>query len=98
MVCIIWSFLIRPEYEERFASIYGPRGDWARLFAKSPGYHGTQLLKDSSKRYVTIDNWDSVADFDRFKQQFGDEYRALDALCEPLTQLEEKIGVFEVVE
>lgn len=98
MVRIIWSFLVRPEHEKQFVSNYGPNGDWAQLFAKSPAYHGTLLLRDSSRRYVTVDSWNSLEDFETFKHQFRDDYHALDARCESLTQLEERIGVFQVVE
>jgi hypothetical protein len=98
MVRIIWSFLVRPEHEKQFVSIYGPKGDWAQLFTKSPAYHGTQLLRDSSRRYVTVDSWNSLEDFETFKHQFEHDYRALDTRCESLTQLEEKIGVFQVIE
>jgi heme-degrading monooxygenase HmoA len=99
MISIIWSFRVRTEREQEFVAAYGPNGDWVQLFGKSEGYRGTQLLKDSpgSQRYVTIDSWDSSEDFDRFKRDFHREYIELDGQFEPLTELEEPIGVFEVV-
>ena len=70
MIKIIWAFRVRAAAEKEFVAAYGPHGDWARLFAKAPGYHGTQLLKDApeSQRYLTIDSWDRRAAFDGFKR------------------------------
>ena len=99
MIAIIWSFRARAQHERDFVAAYGPEGDWARLFRKAEGYRGTQLLKDApgAQRYVTIDTWDSQDHFDRFKRDFQREYIELDSRSGALTELEEPIGVFEVV-
>jgi hypothetical protein len=31
-----------------FESRYGPEGDWAQLFRRAPGYHGSELLRDGT--------------------------------------------------
>jgi heme-degrading monooxygenase HmoA len=99
VINIIWSFRVRSGLEKEFASAYGPQGDWAALFAQAEGYRGTRLLKDgSAQRYVTIDAWDSLGHFERFKERYHQEYITLDARFESFTELEEPIGVFEVVE
>jgi hypothetical protein len=60
MYVMIWEFFVRSASQKEFEGIYGPSGDWARLFASSPGYQGTELLADSEqageggRRYVTI--------------------------------------------
>lgn len=100
MIAIVWSFRVPTDREGEFIAAYGPKGDWAQLFARSEGYRGTQLLKDaaaSQQRYATIDTWDSQEHFDRFKREFHREYIELDGQLEALTELEEPIGVFEVV-
>ena len=99
MIKIVWAFRVRAAAEKEFVAAYGPQGDWARLFAKAPGYHGTQLLKDDTQpqRYVTIDSWDRLGAFDEFKLDFHREYTEMDARFEAFTEAEEKIGVFEVV-
>lgn len=90
---------MRREHEAEFARVYGPQGEWAQLFAKSKGYHGTELLRDASetRRYVTVDSWDSLDDLALFKERHHEAYTALDRRCEALTEHEERIGNFEVV-
>jgi heme-degrading monooxygenase HmoA len=99
MVRILWSFRVRREHEAEFARVYGPRGEWAQLFSKGRGYHGTTLLRDApeTQRYVTVDSWDSLEDLTLFKEQYHEAYAALDRRCEPFTEYEELIGNFEVV-
>jgi heme-degrading monooxygenase HmoA len=99
MIKIIWAFRVRAASEKEFVAAYGSHGDWARLFAKAPGYHGTQLLKDApqTQRYLTIDSWDSLTAFDEFKRDFHREYIELDSRFEAFTEIEEPIGVFEVL-
>jgi heme-degrading monooxygenase HmoA len=99
VINIIWSFRVRRGLENEFASAYGPQGEWAALFAQAEGYRGTKLLKDDgAQRYVTIDAWDSLEHFERFKERYHQQYITLDARFESFTELEEPIGVFEVVE
>jgi hypothetical protein len=44
---------------------------------------------------MTVDRWNSQADFDAFQSDFGDQYRALDAELEGLAGDEEFVGAFE---
>jgi heme-degrading monooxygenase HmoA len=100
VIHIIWSFRVRAEHEQAFAAAYKHDGAWAQLFRKARGYRGTDLLRDEpgTQRYVTIDKWDSSADFDAFRRDHHDAYMELDREFERFTEIEEKIGVFEVVE
>jgi heme-degrading monooxygenase HmoA len=101
MFVAIWEFFVRPGNEVEFESIYGPRGDWAKLFACNVGYQGTELLVDNeynaegATRYVTIDRWRSAGDFANFRSLYGERYKELDALCEHLTTREAHLGNFE---
>ena len=97
MIAIVWRYAAAPGAEARFAEIYGPEGDWARLFRRAPGYVRTELLRDAEGGFATIDYWDEAASFDRFKAAFGEAYAELDTRCEALTEREEKVGVFDVV-
>ena len=95
---IVWEFVPRVGRETEFEKAYGSQGDWARLFAKSPDYRGTDLLKSLANRtYLTIDRWASAAAFAAFKQQWRDEYAALDRRMEALTESERSIDAFESV-
>lgn len=62
MVYFVWEFLARAERIAEFERIYASSGSWAKLFAKSPGFHGTSLLHDSQnpRRFLTIDRWDNI--------------------------------------
>jgi hypothetical protein len=55
----VWAYLVEPEQAAAFERAYGPDGDWARLFARSPAYRGTLLVADRDRpgRYVVIDRF-----------------------------------------
>ncbi|MGH7530593.1 MAG: antibiotic biosynthesis monooxygenase family protein [Gemmatimonadales bacterium] len=97
MYWIVWSYDVRPEQVRPFARAYGENGDWERLFRRAPGYVGTELRKETDRaaHYLTIDRWQTRADYQRFKDAFREEYRGLDARCRALTESEQKVGDFE---
>jgi heme-degrading monooxygenase HmoA len=98
MIAIIWRFKPIAGAEARFEAANGPRGTWAELFRTAPGYVRTELLREQGGRYVTIDYWRSLADWDDFTRRRREAYAELDRACEALNETEERIGVFEVVE
>ena len=97
MIRILWSFRVEADREPEFVRIYGPEGDWARLFGQAPGYRGTKLLREpsGSRKYLTQDSWESAEELDRFMAEHRLEYDGLDALCQSLTVDECLIGIFE---
>lgn len=99
MFQIVWEFRVAPDHQSEFENIYGSHGDWAQLFARSPDFRGTQLLRDPSVqgRYLTIDSWQSASAFDQFKENYAADYKQLDQRCESLTEYELKIGAFDVL-
>jgi heme-degrading monooxygenase HmoA len=96
MIVIVWEFRVQPAQATSFERAYGPEGDWARLFRRSSSYRGTELLRDPDdpQRYLTLDRWDAISDFEAFKAGNGDDYHALDAACEPLCSEERFVGRF----
>ncbi|SRR5579883_1370807 len=98
MIHIIWEYEVDSSQVRTFEEIYGSNGDWVSLFKQSQNYHGTVLLKDHSKpgRYLTIDQWNTIDDFESFKAKYIDTYNKLDHKYDALTLVEKKIGVFEV--
>jgi heme-degrading monooxygenase HmoA len=93
---IVWEFEPRAGKEREFEQAYGSHGEWAKLFANSAGYRGTELLKSTSDRtYITIDRWTSAAAFAAFQQQWRATYAALDRQMESLTESEKRIGEYE---
>jgi hypothetical protein len=93
----IWEFQVRAECVPEFEKIYGPDGQWAQLFRRSPLYFGTELVRDLERagRYLTIDRWISREALRQFKRQFAADYAALDETCERLTESETQVGDFE---
>ncbi len=99
MIHVLWEFHVLPGHEAEFESIYRPEGEWAELFRRDPGYHGTILLRDSqvSGRYITLDRWENIDIYRSFKQKCAADYRRLDEQCERLTDSEKMIGVFDAL-
>jgi len=95
----LWEFHVKPECIITFEGIYGPDGDWAQLFRQSPGYRGTELIRDLNQRgrYLTLDRWTSREALQRFKQEHQAAYSDLDKICENLTEKEVLLGEFEQV-
>ena len=93
----VWKFRPPPSREQEFAVAYGSEGVWAELFGKASGYLGTRLYRPSEVGgwWLTIDRWSSLADFERFQEQFGIEYRGLDTELEGAAGDEEFVGAFE---
>ena len=96
MIRIIWEFTVKRDAIALFEQTYGPDGTWATLFRAYPGYHGTTLLRDAKnpQRFVTIDRWESSAQYVAMHEAARDDYARLDAACEDWTESERKIGEF----
>jgi heme-degrading monooxygenase HmoA len=96
MFLVVWHFEIAEEKVGTFEAAYGPEGDWAKLFRKSPEYLGTELLRDAyvSGSYLTIDRWASEEAFRNFRKAHDSAYEELDRACDPLTQRETRVGAF----
>ena len=97
MFLALWEFEVKSGCEERFLSVYGPGGDWARLFRTDPGFLKTCLLQQPGQpgKFVTLDFWESRADYESFKELNHAAYSALDARGENLTKSERCLGNFE---
>jgi heme-degrading monooxygenase HmoA len=100
MIATIWRFRVRPGKADAFERAYGPRGDWARLFARADGFVDTQLLKLHAEiaTYLTIDRWRSEAHYHRAKAVLADDYAALDRCCEAYTSEETWLGLHAVMD
>ena len=96
MIAILWRYEVREEHLPSFECTYGPAGEWAKLFGRSDGYLGTELLSAADGAFLTIDRWRDKAALDAFISEHGDDYQALDRLCETWTSSEQKLGEFEV--
>lgn len=96
---ILWEYRVRPGQETVFERIYGPAGDWARLFGQAEGYLGTELLRDRDApgRYFTLDRWASREAFEAFHRGRREDYEALDRRCAGLTASEVRVAELAVL-
>lgn len=92
----VWKFRPPPGREREFAAAYADSGRWAELFRRASGYRGTTLLAPDRPGgwWLTVDRWDSAANFEAFQSDFGEDYRALDAELEGVAGEEEFVGAF----
>ena len=99
MYIIIWEYQVRPEHSLEFEKYYNKDGAWAKLFNKSDGYLGTELLCDETdaNRFLTIDRWASIDAYNEFKANWLKEYEKLDCQCEYITELETLLGKYNLV-
>ena len=99
MYVIVWEYYVKADYTAEFEKIYGESGVWVELFERENGYLGTELLRDASypRRYMTIDRWVSVLDYETFLSKWRKEYEKLDAECEALIEREFLLGKWEWV-
>ncbi len=96
MFVILCEFEVKPLSAPAFERVYGPQGDWVRLFRSDPHYRMTRLLQDTShpKIYCTMDFWDSEGTYEEFKSAQHQAYQALDQATQGLTLRERHLGSF----
>jgi heme-degrading monooxygenase HmoA len=98
MIEIIWEFVVKEEARGQFELAYGPGGAWSKLFARSSGFRGTTLLRDTKnpQRYLTIDLWDTAAQREQVLAERKPEYANLDAAFADWTESKTEVGIFRV--
>ena len=98
MFVILWEYEVKPGCAERFESVYGPNGDWAKLFQTDVHFRETRLLADTSRPrcYFTLDYWNSENAFLEFKAAQAAAYAALDQATEGLTLSERRLAAFSL--
>ena len=90
MYRVVWMYDVKPETAAAFERAYGSDGEWVRLFRSARGYLGTELFRSvgTPGRYLTVDDWESLAAYDIFRGRSAAAYAELDARCDDLTQTE----------
>jgi heme-degrading monooxygenase HmoA len=76
----------------------GSGGVWSKLFARCPGFRGTTLLRDTknTRRYLTIDMWDTAAQREQILAERKAEYANLDDAFADWTESKTEVGIFRV--
>jgi heme-degrading monooxygenase HmoA len=98
MIEIVWEFVVKEEAQGQFELAYGPGGAWSKLFAQSPGFRGTTLLRDTQnpRRYLTVDIWDTLELREQALAEHKVEYDELDAAFADWTESETEVGIFRI--
>lgn len=93
----VWEFQVIADKRRAFERVYGPTGDWAKLFRRGEGYIRTELVRDRDVpgRYLTLDFWTSRLAYQKFRRQNLANYKAIDKRCEAMTQSERCLGEFQ---
>jgi heme-degrading monooxygenase HmoA len=97
MIEVFWRYRIHVSQKRAFEHAYGSTGPWAALFGRHPGYRRTRLFrhKDDPGIYLTVDVWDSKADWDAFRSEFADDYLRLDRQLAMLKMEEHLLGYYD---
>jgi heme-degrading monooxygenase HmoA len=97
MVEIFYRYRVHSSQVRAFEHAYGPAGPWAKLFARHPGYKRTRLFRHKLEPdiYVTVDIWESKADWDAFRKMYSEDYRRLDKQLALLKLEEHLLGFYE---
>ena len=90
----VWQYEVVAGREAEFERAYADDGAWARLFAHSEGFLGTELFRSLSRPcdYLTVDRFTSEDAFRRLLEQQAGSYAELDRQSEVLTQSEQEIA------
>jgi heme-degrading monooxygenase HmoA len=99
MIEFVCEYAVKEDSRSQFELAYGPGGMWSKLFAKSPGYRGTTVLRDANdpQRYLTFDIWDSVAQQDQALEEGKAAYSDLVAAFEEWLESKTEIGTFSML-
>ena len=97
MFVTLWEVEVKPGNEVLFEQAYGPQGAWVQLFRQDARYRGTRLLREVGRDrvYLTMDEWDSRAAYEEFRERFAAEYEELDGKSEGMMLREKHLGECE---
>jgi hypothetical protein len=101
MFVVLWEFDVKSECEDKFTSTYSADGAWAQLFRRDPSFCETRLFRKIPRgaseplRFVTMDLWQSRADYEHFLHEKSGPYRELDAECAEWTTAERHLSSFD---
>ena len=98
MVEIVWEIIVRDQARGQFELAFGPGGAWSNLFAKSPGFRGTTLMRDlkNSRRYLVVELWNDEAGRDKSIAEQQTAYTDLEAVFDEWAESKIELGIFSV--
>jgi hypothetical protein len=99
MIEIVWEYIVKEEARGHFELAYGPGGAWSELFARSPGFRGITVLRDTDnpRRYLTVDIWDAAGQREQALAECEAETAELEAALGEWTESRTAVGTFRVL-
>jgi heme-degrading monooxygenase HmoA len=96
MIKVVWEYLVKAECVDEFEKFYAPDGQWTALFQKGKGFIRTRLIRsqDHPNQFITVDEWESLKEYQAFLVVWKEEYETLDRQSEGLTEHESYLGTF----
>jgi heme-degrading monooxygenase HmoA len=97
MIEIMFRYRVHPAQSRAFEHAYGPQGPWATLFSRHRGFLRTRLFRHRYEAgvYVSVDVWESKADWDAFRTVSAQAYADLDRDLRLLYVEELLLGYYE---
>ena len=71
---IPFAYVVAPQLQAEFETVYGPDGDWARFFRTDPEYVETTLERTGAGEYRVTDHWRSRAAYEAFLKRNAAAY------------------------
>ena len=89
----VWEYDVAEAAMADVERVYGADGAWARLFATTDGFEGTELFVSLSSpgHYLSVDRFRDDASWHRFLAEQRAAYAALDAETSALTLAEREL-------
>jgi heme-degrading monooxygenase HmoA len=94
---VFFRYRVHPAQARAFEHAYGPAGPWVELFSQYPGFRRSRLFrhKNESGVYISVDIWETKADWDHFRVTASEAYARLDRELHMLYLEEHLIGYYE---
>ena len=99
MIELITEYILKEDSRGPFELTFGPGGAWSKLFAHSPGFRGTTILRDGENphRYLVIDMWDSLVQRQQAVAEQAADHAKLEATLEDWVDSMIERGVFKIL-
>jgi hypothetical protein len=100
VIAVIWQFEVKPGRQHAFEQFYGADGAWTALGRRSRSYLGSSFLRDQARdtQYILIEYWSEMVVYEKHRDGFTEDLRALEAhrdeLCESITPM----GIFTALD
>lgn len=100
MIEVFYRYRVHPAQARAFEHAYGSTGPWAKLFGRHPSFRRTRLFRHRTEPgiYLTVDVWESKADYDVFRRMYSEDYRRLDRQLAMLKLEEHLLGFYDGTE